>query len=103
MLRLYKNIFQTNTPARDLQSTLLATYMLNGNAVKGSLLDRVIKAGCDPLKIILDKQPFSCSNCDVNRKEDGMTDSLKFLLQHNDYNKPWSEEHILVTFLTKAY
>ena len=52
LLRLYKHIFKTDTPTRDLQSALLATYMLKGNIIKGTLLDRVIKAGCDPLKII---------------------------------------------------
>ena len=39
----------------------------------------------------------------INRHEDGMTDSLTSLLQHEDYNKPWSEEHMLVTLLTKAH
>ena len=103
LLRLYKNNFQTNTPTRDLQSTLLAKYLLRGYTVKGTLLNRVIKAGSDPLKIIFEKQPFSCANRDINIQEDGVTDSLKFLLLHNDYNKPWSEEHILATLLTKAY
>ena len=67
------------------------------------MLDRVIKAGCDPLKNIFEKQPFACANYEFDRQEDGMIDSLKFLLHHNDYNKPWSEEHILATLLTKAY
>ena len=48
--RLYKNIFKANTPARDLQSALLASYMIQGTTIKGTLLDRVIKAGADPLK-----------------------------------------------------
>ena len=102
-LRLYKNIFKTNTPARDLQSIFLAKYILNGTVIKGSLLDRVIKAGSNPIKLLFDKQPFECTDCDLIGQENGMIDSLRFLLHQEDYNKPWSDEHILVTLLTKAF
>ena len=34
------------------------------------------------------KNPSICSECDVNRQEDGMTDSLTSLLQNEHYNKP---------------
>merc|ERR1712090_25705 len=80
-LCLYKNIFKTNTPARDLQSVLLDRYIIEGNITKGTLLEKIVKAGYDPLQVV--------------NEEDGVTDSLSFLLHHEDYNKPWSEEHIL--------
>ena len=44
-LRLYTNIFKANTPARDLQSALLASYIIKGSTIKGTLLDRVVGAG----------------------------------------------------------
>ena len=59
-----------------------------------------MKAGYDPLQILFDKQKLRGSDHVVN-EENGVTDSLSFLLHHEDYNKPWSEEHMLATLLTK--
>ena len=41
--------------------------------------------------------------CDTVGEEDGPMESLQFLLLHDEYRKPRSVEHILVTLLTKAY
>ena len=43
-LCLYKNIFKTNTPSRDLQSALLAGYVIKGSIIKGTLLEK--DCGC---------------------------------------------------------
>ena len=102
-LCLYHNTFKTDNPARDLQATLLSEYLIKGSIIKGSLLEKVTTAGYNPLKVIFDKQSFAYTKCDVTEQADGMTDSLKYLLNHEDYNKPWSEEHILATLLTKAF
>ena len=100
---LYRNIFKTDTPARELQSVLLARYISKGSIIKGTLLERILKLGGQPLDIILNKGPSKCSECDLNTEDDGMADSLGYLLYHKDYNKPWSQEHILATLLTKAF
>ena len=103
-LRLYKNVFKTDTPAKDLQSVLLANYILNGRLVKGTLLYRVVESGQKPISIIFDKKNISTSfKYDHSSQDNGIIDSLRYLLNHEDYNKPWSEEHILATLLTKAY
>ena len=102
-LRLYRNIFKTNTPARDLQSALLAEYITKGVTTDGTLLDRILKSGANPLKVIFDKESSLTSKSSFNREEDGLVDSLRFLLNHENYNKPKSDEHILVTLLTKAF
>ena len=67
------------------------------------LLDRVLKSGANPLKVIFDKEFSITSKSNLNREEDGLVDSLRFLLNHDNYNKPKSDEHILVTLLTKAF
>ena len=77
--------------------------MLKGNTIKGTLLDRVVGAGVNALKLILDNPPSTSWDCDVNKEEDGLVNSLRFLLHHKEYNKPSSEEHILVTLLTKSF
>ena len=102
-LRLYKNIFKTDTPARDLQAILLAKYIKKGSIIKGSLLEKVVATGYNPLQVIFNLDTFKCNDCDFDEGYDGMIDSLRFLLHHEEYNKPWSEEHILATLLTKAF
>ena len=102
-IRLYRKIFMTDTPARELQSVLLARYITKGSIIKGTLLERVLKSGENPLDIVFNKVPFKHSECDLNIERDGLADSLKYLLYHQDYNKPWSHEHVLATLLTKAF
>ena len=102
-MRLYSNIFKANTPARDLQSTLLSLFILNGTIIKGTLLDRTVGAGADSLDLITAKSPSTSPVCDTTGEEDGLVESLWVLLLHDDYSKPRSEEHTLVTMLTKAY
>ena len=97
--RLYHNIFQHDTPAKTLQSLLLASYVLTGKPEAGTLLDRVIKAGYNPLNLILSKPKFRQSSS----TEDGIVDSLRHLLHHENYQKPWSQEHMIATLLTKAF
>ena len=43
-VRLYRNTFKANTPARDLQSVLLAHFILKGTIIKGTLLVRIVRA-----------------------------------------------------------
>ena len=57
----------------------------------------------DPLDLITDNSPSTGLVCDTVGEEDGLVESLWFLLLHDDYSKPRSEEHILATMLTKAY
>ena len=99
--RLYKNLFTANTPARDLQSALLASCMIQGNTIKGTLLDRVLKAGADPLMLLSDNIPSPRS--EINREVDRLVDTLRFPLHHKDYNKPGLEEHTLLMLLSKAF
>ena len=97
--RLYHNIFQCNTPARTFQSLLLSSYILTGKAETGTLLDRVIRAGHKPHNLILKKPKIEQNTTN----EDGLVDSLKDLLHHENYQKPWSQEHMLANLLTKAF
>ena len=95
---LYHRIFKVNTLAKHFQSILLANYILSGKTIRGTLLDRVVTAGHNPLDVVFNKPKQE------NRFEpDGVVDSLKYLLNHDNYTKPGSDEHILATLLTKAF
>ena len=62
-----------------------------------------VGAGANPLDLITAKSPSTSPVCDTTGEEDGLMESIRFLLLHDDYSKPWSEEHILATMLMKAY
>ena len=70
-VRLYRNTFKANTPARDLQSVLLAHFILKGTTIKGTLLDRIVRAGADPLDLITDSSPSTRPICNDIGDDDG--------------------------------
>ena len=86
-----------------IPDTLLSQFILNGTIIKGTLLEMIVGAGADPLDLITAKSPSTRLVCDATGEEDGLVESHRFLLLHDDYSKPRSEEHILATMLTKAY
>jgi hypothetical protein len=94
----FYRIFQVDTPLMSLQSVLLSKYLKSRTVVKGTILDRLIKTGYKPLKLAFEKQEMV-----IKPMENGLIDSLKYLLFHENYSKPWSSEHMLVTLLTKAF
>ena len=75
-VRLYRNIFKASTPARDLQSVLLAHFILKGTIIKGTLLDRIVRAGADPLDLITDSSPSTRPVCNTVGDKDGLVDTL---------------------------
>jgi hypothetical protein len=96
---LFYRIFQVDTPLLTLQSILLAKYLNNNLVVKGTLIDRLVRSGLDPTIIAFEKPKDKTKP----ETEDGLVDSLKFLLFHENYAKPWSCEHLLTSLLTKAF
>ena len=96
---LFHRIFMADSPVRDLQNRLLARFLQTGSCVGGTLLSHLVNSGANPLEILC-KKPSR--DKEVNRA-DGVVDSLRYLLFHENFVKPWSHEHLLTTFLTKAF
>ena len=95
---LYSRIFNTDSPARDLSTHLLSSYLCTGHVVPGTLLDQVLSYGLSPLNLIFDfHRPL------YNFYEDGVVDSLRSLLCHENFLKHYSEEHMLVSLLTRSF
>ena len=95
---LWHRTFKVDSPSREINAYLLSQYILFGYRVKGTLIDRVLMAGCSPTSAIFTKpsQPHITS-------QSGVTDSLRYLLMHENFIKPYSDEHILSVLLTKAF
>ena len=92
---LYHRIFKVDSLAGDLQARFLASYLLHGNYTSGSLLERIIVSGRSPIDVIFNEQHFRCPSY-----ENGVIDSLRYLLHHENFVKPWSSEYLLAGLLT---
>ena len=100
-ISLYKQIFSVESPAKQLASFLLSRYMLTGETVPGTLLNKIVNNSLSPLDIGI---PLSRSHCGtVKEGSNGIIDSMRQLIMHEHFIKPWSQEHILLKLLTKAF
>ena len=95
---LFHRIFKCDSPARHIQSRLLASYVSTGKTVKGTIIDRIVNMGGSPMNIAFSKPPKQ-----VQFESDGVVDSLKYMLFHDNYIRPKSNEHFLATLLLKAF
>jgi len=98
--KLYHKIFQEDSPTRTLNITFLVRYMATGNYTKGTLLERILQNGSNPMKVIFDKPGRRQMK---PKAEDGVVDSLKVLLHSENFVKPWTTDHLLVSLLTQAF
>ena len=78
-LKLYENIFKTNTPSRDLQSILQAHFTLKGITLKWILLDSVLRAGVYHLDLITGSSPSTGLVYETVRDEDGLVETFQLL------------------------
>jgi hypothetical protein len=81
----------------------LNRYMLTGYCNKDTLIGRIVSMGLSPIKIAFSDS--SCKYKDFQKQpmQDGITDSIKFLVMQANFIKPYSEEHVLVKLLTQAF
>ena len=92
VLSLYNRLFKLETPARTLAQYFLSRFIVYGNTVPGTLLDRVVSMGESPISRALNKprdiKYVQCSN--------GHVDSPRQLLFNDNFIKPYFQENILV-------
>jgi len=100
-LSLYHRIFTTDTPARDLCCELLNMYIHGGHVIRGTLVWRIKNLGMSPVLNAFIKP--SVPNVSVYNTADGVVSSLRYLLCHENYMKPYSAEHLLSQLLTRAF
>ena len=101
ILSLYFRIFAVQSPARDLCTELLSMYISNGRLITGTLIHRVTSVGHSPVISAFIKNKFI--TVDHKAHEDGVVSSLRYLMCHENFMKPYSNEHILATLLTKSF
>jgi exonuclease III len=97
---LWKRAFSTNTLLRSVCAFNLAQFILYGKLPPGSLVHRIISFGLSPVELLFGHS--NCTTMDVN-PNDGVADSLRYLIMREQFLKPYSDEYILASLLVKAF
>ena len=77
----------------------LAEYIITGKTIPGTLLERLVKNGISPVESMTHVFPAY----ELSNDSDGVVDSLRYLVSHENFNKPYCDEHVLAVLLTKAF
>lgn len=93
---LYR-IMSVPSPAQDLCVYLLSLYSLSNTLIPGTLIHRIVSHNLSPTFCAFNRYRFN----DVT--ENGVVDSLRNLLLHVNFIKPYSEQHILSSLLLRAF
>lgn len=99
MLSLFHRIFNVESPTKILNLYFVSRYLVHGSYIEGSLLSKIIRMGESPVNAMFSKLSVNVSNSEDN----GIIDSLRYLLYHENYVKPWGTEHLLARLLTRAF
>jgi len=100
-LAIYNRIMCYDSPARDLTVYLIGQYMSTHRIVPGTIVSRVLNLNVSVLTCAFTK--YNNKSCSVPDGADGLVDSLRSLLRHEHFLKPYSDEHTLIRLLTRAF
>jgi hypothetical protein len=77
----------------------LSQYIAAGSTAPGSWVDRIVNMDVSPVSVMVSTRK---SSHDRNYS-DGVVDSLRSLLLHENYIKPWSMEYLMVKLLARSF
>ena len=97
---LYHSIFNSDTPTTDLNAHLMARYISSGELIKGTLIHSIVCFGLSPVSIAFAHPQVKKYKYSTH---DGIIDTLQHLLYHQNFIKPYSDEHYFVHLLTKSF
>lgn len=95
---LCRRLSAVRSQATDLQIILMSLYYAQGTRIKHTLVDRLLNFNLSPLECFFTKPSIKC-----NRQNNGLTDSLRFLICHDNFVKINSDEYMLAHLLLKSF
>ena len=96
---LLHNVCKASGPASALCLELLRQYLTSGTTVPGTLIHRVVNYGESPINVIFNNKVYETPVI----TEDGVVDSIKSMLCHENFIKPHSIEQDILKLLTRAF
>ena len=103
LLSLWNRMFLVNSPARRLSEKLLSTYLSKKLVIPGTIIHRMKNTGVSLVKGLFSRIYIPVPQVGNDNVNDGVVDSLRYLISHENFIKPYSNEHILGVLLTKAF
>ena len=96
-------MFLVDSPARRLSEKLLSKYFSKKLIIPGTIIHRMKNTGVSLVKGLFSRIYIPIPQGGNDNVNDGVVDSLRYLLSHENFIKPYSNEHILGVLLTKAF
>ena len=103
LLSLWNRMFLVDSPARRLSEKLLSTYLSKKLIIPGTIIHRMKNTGVSLVKGLFSRIYIPIPQGGNDNVNDGVVDSLRYLISHENFIKPYSNEHILGVLLTKAF
>ena len=103
LLSLWNRMFLVNSPARRLSEKLLSTYLSKKLVIPGTIIHRMKNTGVSLVKGLFSRIYIPVPQVGNDNVNDGIVDSLRYLISHENFIQPYSNEHILGVLLAKAF
>ena len=96
---LHRRMSLVTSPANDLQAVLLSLYCTKGIRIRHTMVDRLLDFNISPLENYLKvgTRPY------YSKSNDGVAESLRFLIYHDNFIKYNSDEHLLARLLLRSF
>ena len=92
---LLKRIFKVQSPLKRLTIHMLSQFIS-----KGTIVSNILSMGLSPVQCAFNDFKFHLPN---SIHDNGHIDSIRVMVFHENFIKPYSEEHTLVYLLTKSF
>lgn len=108
ILSLFNRTMKTSSPHKDLCCSLLGIFMSKNKLYPGTIVNYIVNEGYSPISCAFNSDNFlqkafhQLNVCNYS-SNDPIIDSLKYLLFHENYQKPYSMEYSLSKLLTKSF
>jgi hypothetical protein len=100
IVSLFKRIFKVQSPLKQLTIHMLSQYISKGTIVPGTIVSKVLSMGLSPSYCAFNDYKF---HLPTSINDNGHIDSIRAMVFHENFIKPYSDEHTLVTLLTKSF
>ena len=92
-----------DSPARRFIKRLLSTYLSKKLLIPGTIIHRMKNTGVSLVKGLFHRMCIPIPQVGNKNVNDVVVDSVRYLISHESFIKPYCSAHILGMLLTKAF
>ena len=98
---LYR-IMHVDCPVQHLNALFLSMFICENVLIPGTLIERIVKLDLSPTRCAFVPPNVHRGGCRSN-VANGITDSIRSMISHSNFIKPYSDEHVLANLLIRAF